>query len=284
MKCCVVGIGRPGDEEPASGKETPTVWFPSMATMAAVLSEDNQALHRYTYNWLCSVYIAHRRRQRGAAKLGTFGELSAKTRDLIEQNTTFMDLADALPVFKIDKNYLTKLENLPSPADKAAALEAILTAELAEDDGSGLTYRHLGERLARLKTKKDAADKAAEKHLKELLDIADAKVNADEEPERLNLTQPGEYGLFTVLREFSADKDEVYLADCAQRMVAHLSDNQLLQAGWSNSKGGRMRVEQSLLAESWNPRYAALGFDSDDANPPFLAPAVDELVSSDGLG
>ena len=28
------------------GKDTPTVWFPSMATMAAVLSEDNQALLR----------------------------------------------------------------------------------------------------------------------------------------------------------------------------------------------------------------------------------------------
>ncbi|MNP61710.1 hypothetical protein D3C76_1569260 [compost metagenome] len=87
-----------------------------------------------------------------------------------------------------------------------------------------------------------------------------------------------------MLREYSADKDEVYLANCAQRMVTHLNGNQLLQAGWSNSKGGRMRVEQSLLAESWNPRYAAFGFNSDDANPPFLAPAVDELVSSDGVG
>lgn len=46
MKRCVVGIRRPGDPEPPSGKNTPTVWFPSMATMAAVLSEDNQTLLR----------------------------------------------------------------------------------------------------------------------------------------------------------------------------------------------------------------------------------------------
>ena len=39
----------------------------------------------------------------------------------------------------------------------------------------------------------------------------------------------------------------------------------------------------SLLAESWNPTYAALGFDVNDANPPFLSPAVEELVNSDGL-
>lgn len=240
--------------------------------------------HRYTYNWLCSVYIAYLRRQRGAAKQDTYGELSAKTRALIEENTKFMELADSLPVFKIDKDYVTKLEDLPTPADKAAALEAILTAELAEEEGGGFTYRHLGERLARLKSKKDAADKAAEKRLKELQDIADEKIKTAEEPARLGLTQPGEYVLFTVLRKFSASKDESYLADCARRMVAHLRGNGLLSAGWSTPKGGRMRVEQSLLAESWNPHYAALGFNADDANPPFLAPAVDELVNSDGLG
>lgn len=46
MKHCVVGILRPGDPEPHPGQGTPTVWFPSMATMAAVLSEDNQYLLR----------------------------------------------------------------------------------------------------------------------------------------------------------------------------------------------------------------------------------------------
>jgi type I restriction enzyme R subunit len=64
-------------------------------------------------------------------------------------------------------------------------------------------------------------------------------------------------------------------------MVNHLRTNQLLTPGWSNSKGGRMRVEQSLLAESWNPTYAALGFDPDDADPPFLKPAVQELAKVD---
>ncbi len=47
MKRCVVGIRRPGEPEaPATGKDVPTVWFPSMATMAAVLSEGNQSLLR----------------------------------------------------------------------------------------------------------------------------------------------------------------------------------------------------------------------------------------------
>jgi hypothetical protein len=42
-----------------------------------------------------------------------------------------------------------------------------------------------------------------------------------------------------------------------------------------------MRVEQSLLAESWNSHYANLGFDPDDAEPAFLKPAVEELAKSD---
>jgi type I restriction enzyme, R subunit len=236
--------------------------------------------HRYTYSWLCSIYIAHRRRQRGTSKKDTFGELSAKTRQLIEENTTFMDVAQSLPVFKIDKDYVAKLDELPTAADKAAALEAILTAELAEGDPS-FTYRQLGERLARIKSQKDAADKAAEEWLRALKGIADEAANTKEEPSRLNLTQTGEYGLFTVLREFSANKYEAYLSNCARQLVAHLRGNKLLMAGWSNSKGGRMRVEQSLLTESWNPTYADLGFNPDDPEPAFLKPAVEELVKTD---
>jgi type I restriction enzyme R subunit len=98
---------------------------------------------------------------------------------------------------------------------------------------------------------------------------------------RLNLTHPGEYELFVVLREFAATKDETCLCNCARRMVAFLADKKLLLPGWSNSKGGRMRVELSLLAESWKPEYAELGFNPDETHPPFLQPALDELIKID---
>lgn len=234
--------------------------------------------HRFEYNWLCGIYVAHRRRQRGSQ--ATYGELSAKTRALIEENTTFVRLAEALPVFKIDKDYIAKIDELPSPADKAAALEAALTAELAEGD-QGFAYRQLGERLQTLREQKDARDQADEDRLRALAEIADEAVTTKEEPARLGLTNPGEYGLYTVLRAHSSSDDEAYLADSARAMVAHLVENHLLSVGWSNSKGGRMRVEQSLLAESWNSRYVVLGFDPGDGSPAFLGPAVEELATSD---
>jgi type I restriction enzyme R subunit len=174
-----------------------------------------------------------------------------------------------------------KLDDLPSPADKAAALEAILTTELSEDDPS-FVYRGLGERLQRIKERKDAGDEAAAKRLRELEEIASGLAATKQEPELLGLTQPGEYGLFTVLRAHAPGAEEAYVADCARLMVAHLRANGLLGTGWSRSIGGRMRLEQSLLAESWNPTYGHLAFDRDDPNPPFLKPAVSELANGDG--
>ena len=47
MKRCVVGIRRPENQKRAiPGRGQPSVWFPSMAAMAGVLSEENQALLR----------------------------------------------------------------------------------------------------------------------------------------------------------------------------------------------------------------------------------------------
>jgi type I restriction enzyme R subunit len=122
----------------------------------------------------------------------------------------------------------------------------MLTAELSEDE-AGFAYRQLGERLARIKQRKDAADEAAEKRLRELQEIADEIVKRVSEPEGLYLTQPGEYPVFTVLQTFASTDDKEYLAGCARKMVAHLRDNGLLAAGWSASKGGRMRVNSPCL-------------------------------------
>ena len=234
--------------------------------------------HGTEYNWLCGIYVAWRRRQRGPRD--TYGELAAKTRQLIQENTTFLRIAEELPVFKIDENYVARLDDLPSPSDKAAALEAALTAELSEDD-PGFLYRLLGERLQQLKERKDASDEATARRLRELAEIAAEIAKAKKEPDRLNLTGPGEYGVFTVLRATAKPTEEKILADCAHRMVAHLRAINVLSPGWSHSKGGPMRVEESLLAESLNPAYAVLGFDPNAVEPPFLKPAVDELAKAD---
>jgi type I restriction enzyme, R subunit len=274
--CLLAALRRLRDPDAGKGFEQS---FKSLERLWEAVAPD-PALYPYRreYNWLCSMFVAYRRRQRGSQV--TYGELSAKTRELIEENTTFMREAETLPVFRIDKDYVTKIEQLPTPSDKAAALEAALTAELAEGDAS-FTYQQLGERLQRIKERRDAVDQAAEDQLRALEEIAAEAVKTQAEPERLGLTGTGEYGLFTVLRAYAPSPDDATIATCAKKMVEHLKTNALLAVGWSNSKGARMRVEQSLLAESWNPDYSTLGFDPDDPAPPFLGPAVDELANTD---
>jgi type I restriction enzyme R subunit len=95
----------------------------------------------------------------------------------------------------------------------------------------------------------------------------------------LNLKKPGEYELFTVLRAHALSVDETYLAQSARQMVDQLRSHQLLMRGWSNTRAGRMVVEQSLLVESWKEDYAAFGFDP--ADPSFLKPAIEELAKVD---
>ena len=236
--------------------------------------------YRFQYNWLCGIYVAHRRRQRGST--ATYGELSSKTRELIEENTTFAEMAESLPVLKIDQDFAGKLGALPTPADKAAALEAMLTAELSEDEPS-FVYRLLGERLQEIKERQEADNRVTANRLRELEDIAGEAAAVKQEPRRLGLTKPGEYGLFAILRAHATSSDETYIADCSRRMVDHLHLHGLLVTGWSNSVSGRMRVEQSLLAESWNAQYEQLGFDANAEAPPFLEPAVEELAKSDGM-
>ena len=47
MKRCIVGIQRPDGAHPRrSGDETPQIWFSSLRSLAAVLSDDNRRLLR----------------------------------------------------------------------------------------------------------------------------------------------------------------------------------------------------------------------------------------------
>lgn len=51
MKRCIVGLHHLDQAKPsATGKDAPTVWFASMASLAAVLSEDNRALLRVIHS------------------------------------------------------------------------------------------------------------------------------------------------------------------------------------------------------------------------------------------
>ena len=49
MKRCIVGVRQP-DRPLSKGSETPSIWFPSLASLAAVLSDDNRRLLRLIHD------------------------------------------------------------------------------------------------------------------------------------------------------------------------------------------------------------------------------------------
>lgn len=49
MKRCIVGV-RQLDRSPLQGGEVPSIWFPSLASLAAVLSDDNRRLLHLIHN------------------------------------------------------------------------------------------------------------------------------------------------------------------------------------------------------------------------------------------
>lgn len=272
--CLLASLRRLADQQAAQEFETQ---FKRTEVLWEAISPDECLYqHRFQYAWLCSIYVAHKRRKRRSP--ATREELAAKTRELIQQNTAFMDIAEDVPAYKIGADYLTKITDIKSPADRAAELEAALTKELTEGEG-GFVYKELGERLKQIIEQKAADDKAAIKMMKDL-EVLVAQVNkVKDEPQRLGLTEPGAYPLFTVIRSTATSGDEAAWVQAAKTLVAELRRGQHLPAGWAATSGGRQKVSLALQVASWMPKVCDLGLcPVGEAEPPFLAAAVEELA------
>lgn len=229
--------------------------------------------YRHDYAWICSVYIAHRRRNR--REQVSYEALAAKTREMIQKYTEFKGIVEMVPVYRIDDKYLTQVKELPTPQDRAAELEAALNRELV-DGGGGFLYKKLGERLKRTIEQKEKDDQLALCLLEELVDEINA---AKHEPERLGLTAPGEYPLYQVILAFSAVQDEALCVRAAKLFITILRDNHYLPAGWAENIGGRKKVATMLKVISWDPEIIALGLCPDTlSDPPFQLAAIEELA------
>jgi type I restriction enzyme R subunit len=271
LLACLRALAAPGiaQEFEAQFKHTEVLW-------EALSPDECLYPHRREYAWLCGTYIAHRRRNRRTQ--ATHEELAAKTRQLIQEHTTFMEVAEGVPVYRIDEDYLTKVQELPTPADRAAELEAALDRELTEGE-TGFLYKKLGERLKRVIELKEQGDAAALRHLKELEALVEEINAAKSEPERLGLTESGEYSLFTVIRDFAVVKDERLWVQAAKWMMLQLRKKKCLPAGWSENVGGRNKVTLALQVASWDQECDLLNLCPPSVtDPPFLKAAVEELT------
>lgn len=232
--------------------------------------------HRKDYSALCAVYVGCRRRNDRVE--GTFEELGAKTRKLIRDNATFQEVVTAVPVYKIDADYLAKTRELPTADDRAAELEKALTRELIDNPGGGFAYKLLGERLQKLITDKTAD---LSRSITDLEKLVEAFTALKGEPEKLGLTAPGEYALFTVVRGFAPGADSDLMAKAARGIADRLRKQRALVPGWSDSAGGRKKLRTALMSACWEPGWESFKLcPEDDDEPPFLFQAVEELAKA----
>ena len=272
--CLLASLRRLAD--PNTALEFETQFKRTEVLWEAISPDECLYPHRFRYTWLSSIYVAHKRRKRRSPH--TREELAAKTRELIQQNSTFMDIAEDVPTYKIGADYLTKIADIKSPADRAAELEAALTKELTEGEG-GFLYKQLGERLQQVIDQKVASDEAAIRLMKELEALVEQVNTVKDEPQRLGLTGPGEYPLFTVIRSMAKTGTEEAMVQAAKTLMLELRRGQHLPAGWATTAGGRQKVSLALQVASWMPGVNELCLCPEgEAEPPFLAAAVEELA------
>lgn len=249
--------------------------FKRLETLWEVVSPDPvlYALGR-DFAWLCGVYVSYRRSIQRRRE--TREALAIKTRELVRQHTTFLDVAEEMPVFKIDADYVVKTRQLPTPADRAAEILDALTKELAENEENP-AYKGLGERLERLATEHEAEQEATAKKLAEYEAMIAEIVRLKEEPIRLGLTKPGEYPLFALIRAQATGGDEAAWVEAAQKLIGKLRDNHRLNSGWSETVAGRKAVGfmlHAFLISEWQ----VFGLCSPtDSEPEFIEQALTEI-------
>jgi len=259
--------------DPESALQFETQFKRTQVLWEAISPDESLYSYRHDYTWLCNIYIAHLRRNR--RERVSFEELSAKTRELIQQYTEFKDISDIVPVYRIDDNYLTQVQASLSPQDRAAELEAALSRELIEGDG-GFLYKKLGERLKRAIEQKEINDQLSLRWLEET--IAEF-INVKREPARLGLTEPGEYPLYQVILEFSVVENEALCVRAAKLFISTLRDKYHLPAGWADNEGGRKRVSTMLKIIAWDDEINELGLCPESlTDPPFVKAAIAELA------
>jgi type I restriction enzyme R subunit len=226
------------------------------------------------YVWLCGVYVSYRRRI--ARSPETRAVLAAKTRALIREHTSFLDVAEELPVYTIDADYVVKARKLPTPADRAAEIVDALTKEIAENEADP-AYQELGERVARIADEQESEVEITADKLAEYEALVADLVRLKEEPARLGLTEPGEYKLFALMRAQATGGTEAEWVVAAKKVVGDLKKSGRLVPGWSETVGGKkpvaLLIQVYLITEGHKFGLCS----PTESDPEFVERALEEI-------
>jgi type I restriction enzyme R subunit len=150
-------------------------------------------------------------------------EYRPQTWALVRKAVEIERLRDDLPVYRIDGDYVKRLDGAPgSPEEKAAEIEAALEYEIKVGGGEkNPVTRSLAERLERIRLKKAEADADM---LSLLEDLVKDVVSEQQVREALGLSERAQ-GLLTLAKTHASDVDEVKLIELARHLDTIVDQN-----------------------------------------------------------
>lgn len=180
--------------------------------------------HLDDYRRLVRIRAIWRRGARLDERDGDFDvtEYRPQTWALVREAVEIERLRDDLPVYRIDGDYVKRLDEAPgSPEEKAAEIEAALEYEIKVGGEKDPVTRSLAERLERLRQKKAEAEADMLSLLEELVKDVVAERQARE---ALGLSKRAQ-GFLTLAKTHAGDVDEDKLVELARQVDTIVDKN-----------------------------------------------------------
>lgn len=190
------------------------------------------------WKWLFEINIAYNRFY--GREWDSLKEYTEKVKNLIRERLRVEKIEKELPIFKIDEQYLKKLERTGYPDGvKVIELKQALEYHIRLKIGTNPAYVKLSEKLERILKKK-----GKEEILRELQNLVKEVVEIEREAKRLGLTEE-EYALLNVMKEYTDEKDE-FLVEAVKELLDKIKETTEFK-GWSKRKDLRIRVEEEIF-------------------------------------
>jgi len=193
------------------------------------------------YKWLSQVYESVKPPS-GNGKL-IWHSLGAKTIELVHENVHLETLRDDLETLVMDADVFDNLLDAKDPEKKSREVEIKLIARLRRHKDNP-KFVALGERLEKLKERREQGLLNSLDFLKELLTLAREVVQAEKEVDPVDERAKARAALTELLSEVKNGKTPILV----ERIVADIDEIVRLVRfpGWQNTKTGEREVQKAL--------------------------------------
>jgi len=207
----------------------------------AISPDPELGAYETDYRWLSQVYESVKP-STGSGRL-IWHALGPKTISLIHENIHVDEISDDLETLVLDADLLEAVLGSPDPKKKAKEIEITIARRLRNRLGDP-RFKELGERLEALKEKHEQGLLLSVDFLRELLDLAQAVVAAEQSTPPMDSAEQGKAALTELFDEARNDNTEVIV----ERIVADIDEivRFVRFDGWQNTHAGEREVKKAL--------------------------------------